>query len=103
MFVRQSHTFSQTERSRLDDRPAASQKRRGNFNHSPLEWRESTARKPRRNSPERFRATLHCGAIPRPQETQMKITIAALAASAALAFAPVPALAQHVDVGPGRV
>jgi hypothetical protein len=33
----------------------------------------------------------------------MKITIAALAASAALAFAPVPALAQHVDVGPGGV
>ncbi|WP_336490476.1 hypothetical protein [Methylobacterium nigriterrae] len=31
----------------------------------------------------------------------MKITIAALAAPAALALAPVGALAQHVDVGPG--
>ncbi len=33
----------------------------------------------------------------------MKITIAALAASAALALAPVSAFAQHVDVGPGGV
>ena len=33
----------------------------------------------------------------------MKLTIAALAASAALALAPVGALAQHVDVGPGGV
>ena len=33
----------------------------------------------------------------------MKITIAALAASAALALTPVAAFAQHVDVGPGGV
>ncbi|MEE7439927.1 hypothetical protein MOR12E_12610 [Methylobacterium oryzae] len=33
----------------------------------------------------------------------MKIRIAALAASVALAFAPVGAFAQHVDVGPGGV
>ncbi|MER2268377.1 hypothetical protein [Methylobacterium oxalidis] len=33
----------------------------------------------------------------------MKVTIAVLAASAALALAPVGALAQHVDVGPGGV
>ncbi|WP_041357456.1 hypothetical protein [Methylorubrum extorquens] len=33
----------------------------------------------------------------------MKLTIAALAASAALALAPVGAFAQHVDVGPGGV
>jgi len=33
----------------------------------------------------------------------MKITFAVLAASASLALAPLPALAQHVDVGPGGV
>ncbi|MEE7465005.1 hypothetical protein MFUR16E_29315 [Methylobacterium fujisawaense] len=33
----------------------------------------------------------------------MKLALAALAASAALAFTPVGASAQHVDVGPGGV
>ena len=33
----------------------------------------------------------------------MKLTIAALAASAALMLTPIGAFAQHVDVGPGGI
>jgi hypothetical protein len=46
---------------------------------------------------------MHCRTNLEIRRPWMKITIAVLAASAALALAPVGAFAQHVDVGPGGV